>query len=501
MRSIGKAARFGTAVALAVGTVGRPAAAQSSVCRAVGAAGNDCTQTFNRAGCVPAANGDLGKIRHVIVLMQENRSWDSYYGTIDLPQCGSEAPGQSCVDKLPPAGATNPDPTDSTRTIRSFHQTAYCTEDTAHGWGSSHVEFNPDDPNASTGTNQGFTKANVTAADPTGHRTMGYYDGTDLNYYWNLVRLFAFGDRYFSAVLDSTYPNREYLLAATSFGHVQNDFPPIPKGFPVPSIFSRLDAAGIDWKDYFNNLPQAGLVYDSPNTHFAPFAAFFADLAAGTLPPVALVDSAFEIKSATGLEATDEHPANDVQEGQAFVAAVIDALIASPLWKESVLFLTYDEAGGFYDHVVPPAACAPDAFTPGTCADTASGTCTSFGRPSKQGLGGITVGFDRYGFRVPNAVVSPWVKPGYVSHQVYDHTSILKFIETRFQLPTLTLRDANANDMTDFFDFSPSNPPLADAPRVLETLPVAAFDPGRAAVCAATQLEATAGSPSAPSPP
>jgi len=454
------------------------------------AADLDCSKG---KGDVPAPNAALNaNIQHVIVLMQENRSWDSYYGMIDLPQCGQEAAGQSCVDKLPPQGATNPDPTDLSKTIASFHQTLYCTEDTAHGWDSSHVEYNRTDPNAPDGFNDGFTTANVSAADPTGHRSMGYYDGTDINYYWDLVRLFSFGDRYFSSSLDSTYPNREYLLAATSFGHITNDLPPIPNGFPVDSIFTRLDAAGITWKDYFLNLPQAGLVYGSPNTHFVPMPVFFADLATCLLPSpvcqlpqVSFVDPAFLLVGLTGLESTDEHPQNDIQEGQAFVAAVVDALIASPVWKQSVLFLTYDEAGGFYDHVVPPPACVPDDFAPGHCADTPDGACTNLGTASSNDPAPITVGFDRYGFRVPNAVISPWVKPGYVSHQVHDHTSILKFIETRFGLGALTHRDANADDMLDYFDFDqdPSSAKLFDASSVLQTLPVPAFDPLRALMC------------------
>jgi phospholipase C len=488
-------------------TIGRIGCAAAVVAIALAGPGRaqDCS---NGAGFQPAPNSALNdKIQHVIVLMQENRSWDSYYATIGLNQCSVFPPpsGETCVDKLGCDDCgSNPDPTNAAAPrIQTFHQSAYCTEDTAHGWGESHVEFNPDDPNSGAGTNQGFTKANISTADPTGRRSMGHYDAGDLNYYNTLVKTFAFGDRYFSSVLDSTYPNREYLMAATSFGHVQNDFPPIPKGFPIDSIFTRLDGANppITWKDYFNNLPQAGLVYSSPNTHFAPFATFFADLATCVtpatcqLPQVAFVDPLFEIASPTGLEATDEHPSNDIQEGQAFVASVVDALIASPVWQQSVLFLIYDEAGGFYDHVVPPAACAPDSFTPGKCADTTNGTCTSFGNSSAQGLGGLTVGFDRYGFRVPNAVISPWVKPGYVSHQVQDHTSILKFIETRFGLGALTRRDANADDMLDYFDFSQTHPPLADAVGVLERLPVPAFDPLRAVECMATRLQATATSP------
>ena len=127
----------------------------------------------------------------------------------------------------------------------------------------------------------------------------------------------------------------------------------------------------------------------------------------------------------------------------------------------------------------------PDGFAPGQCADKPDGTCTNLGMASSNDPAPITVGFDRYGFRVPSAVISPWVKPGYVSHQVHDHTSILKFIETRFGLGALTHRDANADDMLDYFDFDqdPSSAKLFDASSVLQTLPVPAFDPLRALMC------------------
>ena len=256
----------------------------------------------------------------------------------------------------------------------------------------------------------------------------------------------------------------------------------------MTSIFDRLDAADVTWKNYFNNLPQAGLFVSATKGRFVPFETFFTDLASCVtpqtcqLPQVSFVDPAFFEVGVTGFEGTDEHPKNDIQEGQAFVASVVNALIASPVWKDSAMFLVYDEAGGFYDHVPPPAACAPDAFLPGNCADDPSGACTNLGQPSAQDLGGITVGFDRYGFRTPNAVISPWVKPAYVSHQVYDHTSVLKFLETRFQLPALTSRDANAGDMLDFFDFTQASPPLLTPP----SLPLPAFDVEKGLQCVGT---------------
>jgi phospholipase C len=150
------------------------------------------------------------------------------------------------------------------------------------------------------------------------------------------------------------------------------------------------------------------------------------------------------IQNASG---SDEHPTTSVQAGAKFAKGFIDALMKSPNWKDSVFFLTYDEAGGIYDHVPPPSAPNPDGIAPLdlTATDT-------------QG------NFDRYGFRLPLMVVSPFTKPGFVSHTVADLTAILKFIETRYGLPPLTARDAAQPDMTEFFDFANSsnlNPPAA----------------------------------------
>jgi phospholipase C len=156
----------------------------------------------------------------------------------------------------------------------------------------------------------------------------------------------------------------------------------------------------------------------------------------------------------------DEHPPSNVQVGQNFTAGIINSLFKSPNWSSSVLFLTYDEHGGFYDGVVPPKAVAPDSI------------------PPMYQSGDVPGGFDQYGIRVPVAVISPYSKPHYVSHDVYDHTSILRFIEMRFGLPNLTQRDLAANPMRDFFDFS--EPSFAQPP----VLPAAVIDPAQLAACA-----------------
>src|SRR5262249_52911695 len=153
------------------------------------------------------------------------------------------------------------------------------------------------------------------------------------------------------------------------------------------------------------------------------------DAAAGTLPQVSYVDPAFILGE------DDEHPPTNIQLGQAFIAKVLNAVMTSPAWKRTAVIVTYDEHGGYYDHVPPPPACPPDAIPPSL-------------QPNDT-----QARFDRYGVRVPLVVVSPYARKHFVSHRVYDHTSILRFIETRFDLPALTARDANADPLLDLFDF------------------------------------------------
>jgi len=298
----------------------------------------------------------------------------------------------------------------------------------------------------------GFTAANVDPADPSGARTMGFYRRRDLPYYYKLYRAFATGDHYFCSALTQTFPNREYLLAGTSGGHIRNDFPTASE-FPE-QIFSRMDAAGVDWKVYYQQFAYANLFFSYVRNNDAakirPIAEYFSDAAAGTLPQVAFVD-----QTALGSKnvENDEHPPANVQVGENFAASVINALMTSPNWPRSALFHTYDEHGGFFDHVPPPPACIPDNIPPMLQAGDTPGQ------------------FNNYGIRVPVVVVSPFSKRRFVSHVVHDHTSILRFIETRFDLPALTNRDANADPMLEFFDFA--NPPYVTPPK----LPEAPIDP------------------------
>jgi phospholipase C len=401
-------------------------------------------------GAQSKGTGDIHKIQHVVLLMQENRSFDTYFGHL-------KAYDPTIDTELEP-NTGNPDPTNPTGPpIQPFHKTNYCeVADLDHSWNGTHKEWD----NAAM---DGFTAANVVPADPSGRRSMGYYTQADLPYYYGLYDTFAIGDRYFSSVLSQTFPNRFYSLAGTSFGHVANDFPSPtdPTAFKPPNatIFDQLDAHHVSWRIYDSEVPFAalfGYVRAHAAGHVFPISQYYADAAAGALPQVSFVDPIFA--GPTNVE-NDEHPPSNVQVGERFASDVIHSLFASPDWSNSALFLTYDEHGGYYDHVPPPAAVPPDNI------------------PPMLGPGDVPGGFDNYGIRVPVAVVSPFSRAHFVSHVVNDHTSILRFIETRFGLPALTNRDVAANPMLEFFDFN--RPAFATPP----SLPAAPIDPAQATQC------------------
>ncbi|HJT70468.1 MAG TPA: alkaline phosphatase family protein, partial [Terriglobales bacterium] len=177
--------------------------------------------------------------------------------------------------------------------------------------------------------------------------------------------------------------------------------------------------------------------YNSEKANVVPIANWFNDVQNdSTLPSVIFIER---------IAATDEHPSSNVQKGAAFAAGVINALIDSPSWQDSALIFTYDEGGGLYDHVRPARAIIPDSIPP------------MLRSGDKQGT------FNQTGFRIPLIVFSPWARPSFVSHTTRDYTSILRLIEDRFGLQSLTLRDANADNMMEFFDFSGA-PPLLTPP-------------------------------------
>jgi phospholipase C len=384
-------------------------------------------------------------IDHVLVLMMENRSFDTYYA--HLPEAG-----QTDVE-VPPAGWSNPR-ADGTP-VSPTHDTQYCLQDLDHSWDGTHREWN-------NGAMDGFVVAN----DPMGERSMFYETQADLPFYYGLATTFAIADHYHAGLLGPTFPNRLYMLAATSFGLTYN----VPvqadtAAHPVNQIFLRLDAAGVDWKDYAGGVRTPavfvyyGLLRSQTQSHLTGLGQLMTDLASGNLPSFGFIEPAF---SGTGGVRADEHPPGTPMAGEAFAEGIIRAVMNSPAWSRTALFITYDEHGGFADHVAPPPACPPDDMEP--VAEGDGGTVPAGGH------------FDRYGVRVPFMVVSPYAKPHYVSHLTYDHTSILRFVEARFGLPAMTRRDANATPVMDLFDFTtphfmtpPTLPPAHGVSTTLRT--------------------------------
>ena len=416
-------------------------------------AGNSGNSGSNGSGNSGGGSGNPSNVNHIIYIVEENRSFDHYLGQLGAYRKANGFPGT--IDGLPAEGSsnmpTNPRVPDYAP-VSSFHLKTVCIENLSASWYESHQDFNLFNPSSNTPTMDGFAwSAGGDASfeggnDTSGTRAMGFYDGGDLPYHYFLASQFATSDRWFSPAPTETEPNKMYLVAATSAGHAHKPTSPVN----VKTIFDLLNSANVSWKIYYAGRSTDPIVFyfqpfaNNNLSHIVPIAEYFTDLKNGTLPSVAMIEPAFD-------GSDDEHPGvgANLEIGAADTKQYIDALMQSSAWKDSAFILTFDEAGGLYDHVPPPTNVpSPDGIPPKDLFMT--------NPPDPPG------DFTRYGFRVPLIVVSPFAKKNYVSHTVTDSTAILKFIETRFNLPNLTKRDAAASDMLEFFDFS--NTPWATPP-------------------------------------
>jgi phospholipase C len=395
-------------------------------------------------------------IRHIIVMLQENRTFDNYFGRLGpyrAAKVAGASPGD--VDGFDPNTALR---TKTGKSVRPYHYQTVCTEGLDFAWNESHIDMNLQAP--ATFMDSDFSKAkflmdgfpqtlNLTTIDPDGTRQMGYYDERDLPYYYELATQFATSDRFYSSVPTNTLPNRMYMFTATSFGNVRPASPPAG-GWPQKTIFRALNDAGVSWRYYYQD---ADIYFTDFADYYRPeikpkvykidnwFSVLASPTADRDLPAVVFIERA----GSTGL---DEHPDKNIQKGAASVQQIISALMNSPAWQSSVFILSYDEGGGLYDHVPPFQVAEPDDISPILQSNDVKGR------------------FNLSGFRIPITVISPWVKPHLVSHIPREHASILKFIEARFNMPPLTRRDAGADDMSEFFDFAHAawlNPPTLPA--------------------------------------
>jgi phospholipase C len=366
----------------------------------------------------PDLTPELANIDHIIVVMMENHSFDSHLGMLPSRKHRHVDGWTLAADGRPTATQVAPDGT----TVRAFPAGTPCQGNVSQSWVASHEAWDH-------GAMDGFLRDSSSWA-------MAYWDSGTLPFYYWLANTFPVCDQWFCSTLCQTYPNRVFAMAATAAGLTSTDTPPPTVTPPNGHIFDRLDAAGVSWATYYTELPTPGLfgaAYAAERegrNFFGPFGApaatvqaFKAACLAGTLPSYVMVEPDYQWGS-------EENP-QDIRVGQWFVSQVVEALMSVPqVWERSLLIWNYDEHGGYYDHVAPPAALAPgDGLDPVLPA-------------------GVSDYGDRYtqlGFRVPAVVVSPWARPDFASHTVYDHTSVLATVERKWNLPALTYRDANAN--------------------------------------------------------
>ncbi|MDE3129663.1 MAG: alkaline phosphatase family protein, partial [Acidobacteriota bacterium] len=388
------------------------------------------------------------QIEHVVVLMMENHSFDNLLGMVP-----HQVAGRARVDGLTlrrgrvvnsnpssvaPYGIGKPAVVGARRAASPCQLAGHPSQ----AWNASHLSYN-------NGANNGFVQASGNAA-------MWYWDEHLLPTTYALAQHYPFGQRYFSSVLAQTYPNRRFLFAGTASGLTATNAYSFQVSAANGTIFNQLLEHNISWRNYVQAtggaLESSALIVPefatSPRclARVRPISSFFSDAAHGTLPAFSFLDPDYD-------DVSQENP-QDIQAGERFIAQVVSALTRSRLWHNTALFITWDEHGGYYDHVPPPRAIKPDNIAPITDPDALSDPNV----PLAPG------GYDRYGFRVPLLVISPWARANYVSTHVQDHTSILAFIERKWNLPALSFRDANAQPLTDYFDFT--RPAFAKPPRL-----------------------------------
>ncbi len=357
-----------------------------------------------RAAAVPSPRNL--PIDTFVVLMMENRSFDHYLGW--LPGADGRQAGLRFTDSQGHAYSTH-------RLRDNYQGCGFLDPD--HSWQGGRTELDG-------GRMDGFLRAQSDVF------SIGYYEESDLPFTPHLAKASTAFDRFFCSLLASTYPNREYMHAAQSYGMIDNSIPAGSggqMGFPDTTIFAALSKAGVSNHYFYTDIPvsalwgQPGLARSSQVQHY------YEQASAGTLPALSFVDPAFngEDQGTSG----DEHPHGDVRVGQAFIADIVHAFIESPQWSRGALFIVYDEWGGFFDHVVPPRV--PDLRTSSN----------------------LNNDFGQMGFRIPALVVSPYARRGYVDHSIYGFESILKMIRYRYGIPPLTPRDLYANNIATAFDF------------------------------------------------
>ena len=429
---------------------------------------------------VPSGCSKLTDIEHVVILIQENRSFDHYFGSYRGVRGFSD---QSTAFQQPDPANTMSSPIG---TLLPFHldtsqANAACTHDISHDWVPQHQSWD-------NGAMDGFVSSRLPVNPDDAVLSMGYYTRADIPYYYALADAFTICDNYFCSVMGPTDPNRLYTMAASLDPDGKNGGPVLQTIVTNRTAFygqltyttmpEQLQARGISWKVYSSpdETILGGILSDNVLSYFKNFqdpasvlhqngfgpqfpVDFLADVALGNLPQVSWL---------VGSILTSDHPPSPSLFGENILSLIVGALSANPaLWAKTVLLVTYDENGGFFDHVAP---LTPPLGTPGEYVTApAVPDPTVIGSPAISGPIGL-------GFRVPTLIISPFSRGGYVSSDLFDHTSVLRFIETRFgaEVPNLSAwRRAAVGDLTSAFNFKKPDQSIPNLPSTLSGDPQA----------------------------
>jgi phospholipase C len=424
--------------------------------------------------CLPplAASSQPSKIQHIIFIVQENHSFDNYFGTYPGARGFPSSlmidsnPGQKnstavspyllsdgtpiylVGDELPP-GVSDPDQLEANTSspYLPHHLNSEASPLLTNAWAAAHVAYD-------NGKMDGFI-----SAQGGNTQTMGYYDGNDIPYYWDYASHYVLADDFFSSLLGPTFPNHLYIVSGaagpvtglskydwiwnnTIVGDLGGSYPYDQLKLSWATLAQELSVKNTSWSWYSGDpdptaasawdvLPMFTYFQQNPSQlteHVRSTQYFGSDIKAGKLAAVSWVMPGSWApptypSGCVGID-TSEHPPARSDCGMDYVSYLVNCVMQSPYWNSTAIVLTWDDWGGFYDHVAPPQV---DEF----------------------GLG----------FRVPTIVISPWVRPNYIDHTQYEFSSMLRFAETVFNLPTLGARDARVNDMMSMFDFTQA--PLA----------------------------------------
>lgn len=369
-----------------------------------GTSGADADMDASPNACASASGMTpeqlLAHIETIVVLCMENRSFDHYLGSLRLLESRADVEGLT---------GTEVNYTANNNAIAVHQLDDFTPDDPPHGWDACHAQWN-------NGANDGFVKEHAGSSEAD---VMGYHVRSQIPVTYALADAGVVCNRWFSACLGPTWPNRFYLHGATSRG-VKTNLPAL--GYQ--GIFHKLADANITGTNYYSDVAWATGGY-AKLSGLATIEKFFEDAAAGTLPPFAIIDPAF-----AGGGANDDHPDHDIRLGQALIASVVAALGQSPQWSKCLFVLTYDEHGGFYDHVPPPATVDSNAD------------------------------FQQLGFRVPSIVIGPTVKRGCAIDDVLEHSSVPATVTRKHGLAELNTRAEQVKDLSVAIDFARIGNPL-----------------------------------------